>query len=116
MSYVLVSTVLGVFLGEGEGQYSNVLFWSKRHPISEAAPCYESPGDIETLVRSWGPQSRAFGESLTCTRVVPDVVDEEDGQAFASVMACIAAGLPGWVTLHTAPVSGESYGQRPRIH
>ncbi len=116
MSYVLVSTVLGVFLGEGEGLHAPILFWSNDSPVVDEAPCYETPAHIDLLISKWGPLSLPFAESLTCARVVPDISVEGDEVQYASVRACMAAGLPGWVTSHTAPVSQDSYGERPRIH
>jgi hypothetical protein len=46
--------------------------------------------------------------------VVPD--GDHHGRPFASPMACMAAGLPGWLTGLTADMHDQFYGERPRMH
>lgn len=112
MAYVLLSSELGIYLGGDE----DTAYWSNAPTPFEAAPCFESADEIEILVTSWGPQTRAFSESLKHAEVTPDVCDAHGVYRYASPVACVAAGLQGWVTARMAPAHESLYGERPRIH
>jgi hypothetical protein len=111
MSWVLYSEKLGVYLGSGE----QTAFWSKLQPAPiEQAPCFETPQAIEALVNGWGPIPQEIARGLQHVLVVPDISAE--GRFYASPSACIAAGLPGWVTPYAADAHEFIYGERPRVH
>lgn len=84
-SVVICHPEMGVFLGLGLG----LAFWSKLDPVGQDhAPAFDNEAQAEEFMASWD-NGRPQGATLVA--VVPDA----DG--YASVAACVAAGLPGWI-------------------
>lgn len=110
---VLYSPEFGVFVGHALG----MAFWTKIDPAGqEYAPAFESEEDAMRFLASW-PASALAPEELESIRpvlVVPDY--EAGGFKYASSAACVAAGLPGWITEMTQDEHAEVYGERPVMH
>lgn len=84
----------GVFLGEALG----LGFWSLMDPVGQPVACTFPSKDaarawIETHAHS---QEREWAEARVCAVQLDATAQQDDGSAYASVAACIAAGLPGW--------------------
>lgn len=108
MACVIYSDEYGVFLGVAMG----MAFWSRLDSAAqEAAPVFESADEARAYLSTWQGDS-SLVEFVT---VVPDVCSGE-GVAYASSAACIAAGLPGWLTDVPAEVYERIYGERPLVH
>jgi len=93
-SLVIYDAEMGVFLGFCLG----LAFWSNLDPVGQpAAPTFTSHKEAESFLDAWG-DGRPAGATL-----VPVVADQN---GYASVAACVAAGLPGWVDEQT-PVANQ---------
>lgn len=92
MGFVIVHPELGVYLGCCLG----LGFWSKLDPVGQsAAVVFDSPEQAAAHVASWDD----FTDNWTTHPVTPDK------NGYASVAACVAAGLEGWVDEYT-PTEG----------
>ena|SRR5215469_5856589 len=88
MSFVVVHPEHGVFLGVGMG----MAFWSKLDSVGQdCATAFLTEDEARSFIRNVLPD--------LCAEVtfVPVVADRK---GYASVSACVQAGLPGW--LHEA--------------
>lgn len=84
MAVVLYSEELGVYLGECMG----LGFWSKLDPVGQAfAVTFESEDQAWAHTQTWDDPPPADARLVA--------VQPDDG-TFASVAACVQAGLPGW--------------------
>lgn len=82
--FVLVSPEMGIYLGNCLG----LGFWSKLDPVGQpSAVTFESDADAIGHAQSW---DGGVPEGLTSREV------EADDGIYASVAACVAAGLEGW--------------------
>jgi hypothetical protein len=89
MAVVIYSEENGVYLGSAMG----LGFWSKLDPIGQpAATTFDDEAQAQTHMDSWE------GGRPADVRLVPVVAD--DG-FYASIAACVRAGLPGWVDEET---------------
>lgn len=87
VAFVIFSEGDGVFIGECMG----LGFWSKLDPVDQdCAVTFPSVDEAEAYMAGW-EGGRPAGASL-----VPVVPDQADG--FASIAACMRAGLPEWIT------------------
>lgn len=85
MAWVLTHPERGVFLGCWLG----LSFWSKLDPAGQpAAPTFPSTEEAESFMAEW---EGGRPQDVRLVEVVPD-----DG-TYASVAACVAAGLEGWL-------------------
>lgn len=85
MAVVIYSEENGVYLGSAMG----LGFWSKLDPVGQpSATTFEDEAEAETHMASW-ESGRPEG-----VRLVP-VDADQDG--YASIAACVRAGLPGWL-------------------
>lgn len=93
---VIYHPEMGVYLGSCMG----LGFWSKLDPVDQ--PCartFSNAGEALEYMQTWddGPlDDAAFVE-----------VDPDMG-GFASIQACINAGLPGWITAASETVNAEA--------
>lgn len=86
MAFVIYTEEEGVFLGSCMG----LGFWSKLDAVDlGAAVTFPSIDDAEAFMAEWESGSPA-GVAL-----VPVVPDQDDG--YASIEACMRAGLPEWL-------------------
>lgn len=86
---VIYSEADGIFLGECLG----LEFWSKLDPCDQpAAVTFQSPIDAERYMSTWRG-GRRMGVLL--------VPVEADQDGYASVEACVKAGLPSWIVTDT---------------
>jgi len=89
MAVVIYSEENGVYLGSAMGMG----FWSKLDPVGQpAAATFEDEAEAETHMASWD-SGRPDGVRLV-------KVDADQG-TYASIAACVRAGLPGWVDEQT---------------
>lgn len=89
MSVVIYSEEAGVYLGGAFGMG----FWSKLDPVGQDAACtFESAELAASLIE----EHAGFPEDVTFVSVCPDMAD-----GYASIAACMAAGLPGWLDEYT---------------
>lgn len=96
MALVIVHRESGIFLGHALG----LSFWSKLECVGQpSAPTFETQKEIDEFVASWPPMLIGPGD-LEFKMVTPD-----DG-TFASVQACVDAGLEPWMDELT-PVANE---------
>lgn len=114
MACVIYSEKYGVFLGTAMG----LAFWSKLETAGqEAAPVFDSADEAMGFLATWpelsGPSDEMLGVEFV--QVVPDVRNE-GGASYASNAACIAAGLPGWITEIPVGDHERIYGERPVLH
>lgn len=83
-AFVIVHPEMGIYLGSCMG----LGFWSKLDAVGQpSAVTFSSEEDAEAFMASWD-DGKPKGVSLV--PVIPD-----DG-TYASVAACVAAGLDGW--------------------
>lgn len=90
--FVIYTPELGVYLGNCMGMG----FWSKLDPVGQpAAVTFETPDKAQQHVNTWDTKPAAI---LLFVAVVADVGADEDRPSmyWASVTACVAAGLPAW--------------------
>jgi len=93
--YVITHPEWGIYLGECMG----LGFWSKLDSCGQpAAVTFETMSDAEVVMSSW--DSGRPAEAGTA----PVVAD--DGE-YASIAACVRAGLDGWLDQYT-PVANAS--------
>ena len=99
LHFTIFHSTLGLLLGTSAG----VLFWSgDEEPGCGAAVCYPTPEMAISVVDELNIRSLVKPtEQLLLRYVVPDI-EEESGTTFASVSACLASGLPGWISPWTA--------------
>lgn len=94
--FVLVHPDDGVYLGSLMG----LGFWSKLDPAGqECAVAFETPEKAREHAASWDSSRedhQAYLESLKCVEVE---IDSPDGEPYASVDACIKAGLDAWYNI-----------------
>ncbi len=93
--YVIVHPKMGIFLGT----YAGLAFWSRLESAGQiAAPAFDSINAALEYMATWecGPPRGAY-----CHRVEADV----DGGTYASMAACIHAGLEGWLDSSTEVVN-----------
>lgn len=84
MACVIYSEEEGIYIGECLG----LGFWSKLDPVDQpAAVTFPSAADAERYMSTW-LSGRPNGVRLV------DVVPDSEG--YASIEACVRAGLPGW--------------------
>lgn len=91
---VLVHPEWGIYLGSAMG----FGFWSKVDPVGQdAAVTFPDAETAERVMASWGG---GRPEGVTPYLVVPDQASTDGfgdpGLTYASVAACVAAGLEGW--------------------
>lgn len=111
MSVVIYSEENGVFLGHAMG----LAFWSALDPAGqESAPTFDTPEHAYKFIGSWLPG--ACPADVKAVDVVPDTEGPDGNITYASANACIAAGLPGWLTELTADMHARHYGERPSMH
>lgn len=85
MAFVIFSNEDGVFLGSCLGMG----FWSKLDPVGQpSAVTFESVEAAEEYIATWESGRPA---NIAFVPVVPD------SEGYASIAACVAAGLPGWL-------------------
>lgn len=86
MAYVIYTDAEGVYIGHCMG----LGFWSKLDPADQpCATTFPTTKDAEDHMAGW-ESGRPAGVSL-----VPVIPDEPGG--FASIEACMRAGLPEWL-------------------
>ena len=94
--FVLVHPENGIYLGNCMG----LGFWSKLDPAGqECAVAFETPEKAREHAASWDSSRvdhQAYLESLKCVEVE---IDSPDGEPYASVDACIKAGLDAWYSI-----------------
>jgi len=94
MAVVITHPEMGIYLGSAMG----LGFWSKLDPVGQpSAVTFTSVSDAEDYMATWDggrPEGVGFAD------VVPD-----EGQ-YASIAACVRAGLDGWLDELT-PVSND---------
>lgn len=95
---MIVHDAWGVFLGATERPFAT--FWT--HQFNHGAPtdvaqCFDTAGEAIGIVRSWGVQDVHWLAQIRTHCVIPDIFPG-GAQRFASMQACIAAGLRGWVS------------------
>lgn len=95
MRYLIVDTVMGIYLGSCMG----FGFWSKLDPAGQdAAVSFESIADAEAFMATWESGRRGG------VRFAP--VEPDDG-IYATVAACVRAGLEGWLDEVSPAVSSS---------
>lgn len=78
----------GIYLGNCLGMG----FWSKLDPVGQdSAPVFPTEAIAEEHIR----EIAQYASHLQSCKVVPVKADLDGGQ-YASIQACIKAGLPGW--------------------
>lgn len=85
MAFAIVSPDDGIYIGSCMGMG----FWTKVDPVGQ--PCvvtFESVQDAEDYMATW---DCGRPENITFHEVIPD-----DG-VYASIQACVNAGLEGWI-------------------
>ena len=90
MSVVIYNEELGIFLG----RFMGLGFWSKLDPAGQtAAPTFPSDMYAEYIAKEMAPEYE-----FTYPKVIPDEPEPGNEKAiiYASVKACVAAGLPKW--------------------
>lgn len=93
-AFVITHPEWGIYLGMCMG----LGFWSKMDPVGQSAACtFESIEQAREFMATWDNGEPA---GVSFAPVVPD-----DG-TFATIAACVAAGLEGWVDEYT-PVANE---------
>lgn len=92
-AFVLTHPEQGVYLGEGMG----FAFWSKEDPVGQpSAPTWPSADAARAYVESWDQhEGQLRFDALTLVEVVPDVMAY--GFPYASMAACVRAGLEPWL-------------------
>lgn len=109
MSVVIYSEDRGVYLGllQGEG------VWSGIDPCAQdCAPVFKTAQDAIDHIQAAVPGAMPY--DVMVSPVVADI--EHNGGTYASTMACVNAGLPGWLTELTADLHDRFYGERPSMH
>ncbi|MBY0466254.1 MAG: hypothetical protein K2W33_15055 [Burkholderiales bacterium] len=99
---VIVHPEMGIYLGSCMGMG----FWSKLDPVGQpSAVTFANPEEAQAHMQGWdcGPQ-----EGASCHAVIADQIDGQGPYAahFASIQACVQAGLEGWTDAFT-PVANE---------
>lgn len=85
-SCVLVHKEYGIYLGSASGRG----FWSQIDPAGQsAAITFPSPEEAFAHAATW--ENPIDLETLRCVEVVPDI-----GDLWASIEACVCAGLSAW--------------------
>ena len=112
VAQVIVHDDWGVFLGQHDRPFAT--FWTRM--FDDCAPtdvvqCFSSPDAAMARVRSWGVQDDRWLEGVRLHPVVPDICPL-DAEPFASMAACMAAGLPGWVAANDVAERYSVAGQR----
>lgn len=83
--YLLVSDEAGIYLGS----YLGLGFWSKLDPVGQDAACtFDSPSDVAQFMATWDNQPNG---NVRTVEVTPDIKG-----GYASIAACVAAGLDAW--------------------
>lgn len=96
MALVLAHPDHGIFLGHCMG----LTFWSKIDPVGQpSAPTFADNKEIDDALATW------LAPLEDKDRLTRHVVTPDDGH-YASIAACVAAGLEGWVDSET-PVANE---------
>lgn len=109
MSVVIYSEGRGVYLGRLQG----VGLWSGVDPCAQdCAPVFKTPQEAYEHIHAASPG--AMPHDVVVSPVVSDI--ESNGGAYASVSACVNAGLPGWLTEVTVDIFDRYYGERPSMH
>ena len=86
MKCVITHPEMGIYLGS----FLGLGFWSKLDPAGQdAAPVFASSEEAETYMATW---DNARPEGAVLRPVIPD---SDDG-TYASIDACVAAGLDRW--------------------
>lgn len=98
-AWVIHHADLGVYLGTWAA--AGFHHWSAEPSAPAAidfAPCFEDLQQVQQLLSEW-KQSIGFLAKIRPVQVLPDVAsDSEPPKRYASVRACMAAGLPGWIS------------------
>lgn len=90
MSLVVNHQQWGVFVGHSMG----MAFWSKLDPAGqESAPVFNSAEEVAALM---GPLWLKIKDQVALVYVTPDI--HLDRVSWASMKACVAAGLDMWTT------------------
>lgn len=88
--YVVFDEIMGIYLGEDEG----FGFWSGLDSSGQDVACvFASEAEAMDCVNFW------TGPPPTAVKFVEVVVDLPPHHA--SMVSCIKAGLPGWITEET---------------
>jgi hypothetical protein len=88
MSFVIVDPEMGIYIGNCLGMG----FWTKLDPVGQpSVVTFESTQEAEDFMSTW-EGGRPLGAKLH--QVQPD-----DG-IYASIQACVNAGLEGWIDDH----------------
>lgn len=86
MSFVITHPEMGIYLGNCMG----LGFWTKLDPAGqEAAAVFPTREEAESFMATWDDGKPA---GVTLHPVIPD----RGNGTFASIDACVAAGLEGW--------------------
>lgn len=92
--FVITHPEMGIYLG----MFMGLGFWSKLDPVGQPSACtFESIEQAREFMASWDSGEPA---GVSFAPVTPD-----DG-SYASIAACVRAGLEGWVDELT-PVDNE---------
>lgn len=88
-NYVINHPEMGIYLGT----FIGLGFWTKMDPAGQSsAVTFPSEEVAERVMASWD-EGRPDGATI-----VPVIPDEIDGDThYASVTACMAGGLDGWI-------------------
>lgn len=98
MAFVIFTDAEGVYIGS----FMGLGFWSKLDPADQpSAPTFPTIEDAEQHMAGWD------GGRPAAVSLVPVVPDEPGG--YASIAACMRAGLPEWLipdseTLNYRPI------------
>jgi hypothetical protein len=96
--FVVVHPEMGIYLGSAMG----LGFWSKMDPVGQVeAITFPDRETAERVMRSW---DSGRPDAAVTWPVVPDHRIDCDASfpSYASVEACVAAGLPAWDLVHRA--------------
>lgn len=90
MAVVIVHAENGIYLGSFWGMG----FWSKLDPVGQpSAVTFPSEEVAIEHMKTW-ENSASEGEGITFKNVIPD--DKDGENEYASIAACVSAGLEGW--------------------
>lgn len=93
-------------------------FWSELDSAGqESAPVFDSAQDAIKFLHGWPVEARppSLMKDINFVNVVPDL-NLDGGAKYASAQACMAAGLPGWITELSVDLHHQIYGERPSMH
>ena len=91
-AYVIYHKRFGIFLGSAMG----FGFWSKLDPVGQnSAVTFSTKFEAALYLSSWATPTK----DCTFVKVKADIIQNK--QNFASIAACVAAGLPSWNPLES---------------